>query len=224
MTGAGAVSGGHRRTAGLAAECPGGAGSEAERVADLLHQLRVGGAAGEDGLGEALGWDRPELAGVLSGASSAGLIVWTPQISAWRLTAAGRVRVAEALRVERCDEAASRSARGVLQSLDEENARVLEACTAWQLCSGQDAVGGTAVVDTLDAARRRVDGQLRLWSASAARASRYRSRLSRALRRARAGDGAWIAGPRVDCFHGVWFQLHEDLLATLGLTRGAEPE
>jgi hypothetical protein len=37
-----------------------------------------------------------------------------------------------------------------------------------------------------------------------------------------AGDRPWVDGSDRDSCHTVWFQLHEDLLATLGLRRGDE--
>ena len=52
----------------------------------------------------------------------------------------------------------------------------------------------------------------------------YRSRLSRALAQARAGDGRFVASPRVDSYHGIWFELHEDLIGLAGRTREAEVE
>jgi len=36
------------------------------------------------------------------------------------------------------------------------------------------------------------------------------------------GDGEWFTKPTVDSYHTVWFELHENLLATLGIERGAE--
>ena len=47
-------------------------------------------------------------------------------------------------------------------------------------------------------------------------------RLARALERARAGDGKYVASPRVDSFHGAWFELHEDLIVLAGRTRADE--
>jgi hypothetical protein len=38
----------------------------------------------------------------------------------------------------------------------------------------------------------------------------------------RAGEGDWFTSPLVDSYHTVWFELHEDLLATLGLERAEE--
>jgi hypothetical protein len=50
----------------------------------------------------------------------------------------------------------------------------------------------------------------------------YGPRLGHAVERVRAGDGAWFTAPAIPSYHTVWFELHEDLLATLGLDRAAE--
>ena len=64
------------------------------------------------------------------------------------------------------------------------------------------------------------------WLVDAARASArfatYRVRLAAALEAARGGDGRFVASPRVDSFHGVWFELHEDLIVLAGRTRAEE--
>ena len=38
------------------------------------------------------------------------------------------------------------------------------------------------------------------------------------------GEPAWVTRPRVDSCHTVWMELHEDLLATLGIDRGDETD
>jgi hypothetical protein len=50
----------------------------------------------------------------------------------------------------------------------------------------------------------------------------YRVRLDRAIEAARAGDGRYVASPRVDSYHGIWFELHEDLIQLAGRTRADE--
>jgi hypothetical protein len=47
--------------------------------------------------------------------------------------------------------------------------------------------------------------------------------LAHALERTRAGDADWFTKPTIDSYHTVWFELHENLLATLGIERGTEP-
>jgi pyruvate,orthophosphate dikinase len=50
----------------------------------------------------------------------------------------------------------------------------------------------------------------------------YGARLTRALEAAGRGDGSYVASPRVDSYHGIWFELHEDLIQLAGRTRDEE--
>jgi pyruvate,orthophosphate dikinase len=52
--------------------------------------------------------------------------------------------------------------------------------------------------------------------------SAYGVRLGRAIERAGAGDPRFVASPRVDSYHGVWFELHEDLIQLAGRSRADE--
>jgi hypothetical protein len=51
------------------------------------------------------------------------------------------------------------------------------------------------------------------------RLSRYLERLEFAYDRILAGEIDWVSGVRIDSYHTVWFELHEDLLRILGRTR-----
>ena len=104
--------------------------------------------------------------------------------------------------------------------------------TAWQLRDADarvindhtDPDYDAAVLDRLGA----IDADAQTWFTNAEAGPRrlddYRSRLSRALAQARAGDGRFVASPRVDSYHGIWFELHEDLIGLAGRTREAEVE
>ncbi len=59
-----------------------------------------------------------------------------------------------------------------------------------------------------------VDGLPRLGS--------YGSRLRRAAEHVVDGDTSYLASPRVDSYHTVWFELHEDLIHLAGRTREEE--
>ena len=50
----------------------------------------------------------------------------------------------------------------------------------------------------------------------------YPARYLAALARVDTGERRWVDSPEVDSCHTVWIQLHEDLLATLGIARGAD--
>lgn len=66
------------------------------------------------------------------------------------------------------------------------------------------------LVDRLTAVLTRFDG--------------YDTRFSAALTRARAGHTAWVDRTDIDSCHRVWFELHEDLVATLGMDRRVTSE
>jgi pyruvate,orthophosphate dikinase len=40
--------------------------------------------------------------------------------------------------------------------------------------------------------------------------------------RVEAGERDWFTKPLIDSYHTVWFELHEDLLSTLGKERASE--
>jgi len=50
----------------------------------------------------------------------------------------------------------------------------------------------------------------------------YRARLARAAQFVAEADHLYIASPRVDSYHGVWFELHEDMIRLAGRTREDE--
>ena len=56
-------------------------------------------------------------------------------------------------------------------------------------------------------------------AAHAPRFAPYAGRLGAALAAVHGGDARYVANPRVDSLHQIWFELHEDLLATLGRSR-----
>ncbi len=112
------------------------------------------------------------------------------------------------------------------------NQRFLELCTRWQL--RQDEHGETAVNDHTDpdydaaaiadlAEIHREAAPLMSDLAEALdRYRRYEPLLTTALRRVRAGEVDYFTKPMIPSYHTVWFELHEDLLATLGIERSSE--
>ena len=50
----------------------------------------------------------------------------------------------------------------------------------------------------------------------------YGPRLAAARARVEAGEMEWLTKPLIDSYHTVWFELHEDLLCTLGIDRSKE--
>ena len=105
-----------------------------------------------------------------------------------------------------------------------------ETVTAWQLRDVEaqvlndhsDAAYDQAVLDRLATLHGDAITWLTPHEQGCPRLADYRLRLSRALDQALAGDQRFVASPRVDSYHGIWFELHEDLIQLAGRTREDE--
>ncbi|NAZ78297.1 hypothetical protein GTQ99_23235 [Kineococcus sp. T13] len=101
------------------------------------------------------------------------------------------------------------------------NDAVAAACTAWQLAElgiGEHPPTLAATIAALQAPATALAGVEHRLTAHLERFTGYHRRFAAALARAGA-EPAWITGTDRDSCHRVWFELHEDLIATLGLTR-----
>ena len=110
------------------------------------------------------------------------------------------------------------------------NGRFLQAVTDWQmrpmpgdpLASNDhtDFRWDDRVIERLLAVGRRLRPVCDDLSGVLARFDGYSDRYATAAERVEAGQTRWVDAIDVDSCHLVWMQLHEDLLATLGLQRG----
>jgi hypothetical protein len=198
----------------------------------VLHGLRLKGFAEAVVVSTLWGLDEAEVAAELKGLAADGLVRRREgRISGWTLTPEGRAEDAALLAAE-VDAAGVRPViTSAYRHFLDRNPELLEVCTAWQLKSsdeGQlvndhtDAAYDRAVIGRLARVHERVQPVLAELRGALGRFERYPARLAHAEERVRAGETAWFTKPLIDSYHTVWFELHEDLLATLGLQRGAE--
>jgi hypothetical protein len=196
----------------------------------VLHTLRCIGFANLSRVSEATAMPGPDVESELIDLAVARLVTRTPgEFGGWGLTAAGRA--ADAQRI--ADELDATGARATVAAVYEDflvlNPELLDLCTAWQLRPVDGAVTpndhsdpayDTRILDLFtDFDRRAADVCDRL-SAAVPRFRRYRDRLGHALARAKAGELQYLTDGFAS-YHIVWFQLHEDLLATLGIPRNS---
>jgi hypothetical protein len=199
-----------------------------------MHGLRLKGFAEADGVGEAVGVAGAEAKPVLDQLVTEGLASYRDgKLSGFTLTKLGREQHAVLLSAE-LDAAGARAAvqdsyRRFLQL----NTDLLTICTAWQL---RDVDGESVINDHADAAHDAgVIGRLGSLHAQVEpicddlgdaleRFGGYRPRLSFAMDQIRTGDTDWFTKPMIPSYHTVWFEMHEDLLSTLGIERGSEGE
>ena len=51
------------------------------------------------------------------------------------------------------------------------------------------------------------------------RFAHYRTQLLSAVQNAENGKSEWVSSPKLESYHTLWFELHEDLLRMLGRRR-----
>jgi hypothetical protein len=199
-------------------------------VTDLLvlHTLRCLGFTDLDRVAGAGGLTSSETESRLIDLAVDGLVTRTQgAFGGWGLTEAGKTEDARLVAAE-LDAAGARDAvTGAFETFLVLNPELLDLCTAWHM---RPVDGVTEVNDHTDTAydgrvlARFVDLDHRAstvctaLTAALPRFGRYRSRLTAALDLARAGEREHLADTTTS-YHNVWFQLHEDLLVTLGIPR-----
>jgi len=109
--------------------------------------------------------------------------------------------------------------------------RMKETVTAWQMRDVDgtqtfndhaDAAYDAKVLDDLVALHTDASAWLQPLISGLPRLAAYHERLARAAATAAGGDGRYVASPRVDSYHGAWFELHEDLILLAGRNRADE--
>ena len=142
-----------------------------------------------------------------------------------RLSASGKLAATQLFAADRASVGDDRAAQ-LLEQFHELDGRMKALVTAWQV---RDVGGEQVLNDHTDAAYdERILGDLAALHGdtvtflepltSMRRFAVYSARLSRALDAART-DQRYVASPRVDSYHSVWFELHEDLIRLAGKKR-----
>ncbi len=154
----------------------------------------------------------------------------TTVAGAYRLTESGKARAEQLLAADReaWGEDAADAALDDFLALDH---RMKDTVTAWQLrpTDGDavindhgDPTYDRGVLARLAALHDDAAAWLAPLAAACGRLEGYEVRLARAIGHALDGDDRYVASPRVDSYHGIWFELHEDLIGLAGRTREGE--
>ena len=200
----------------------------------VMHGLRLKGFAEAASVGEAVGVAEAEAKPILDQLVTDGFAAYRDgKLSGFSLTKPGREEHARLLSAE-LDGA---DARSVIEASYREflllNTHLLTICTEWQLrdVNGESAVNDHsdpaydgAVIEKLADLHAEVAPICNDLAAALHRFGGYGPRLAHALDRVRSGDTDWFTKPMIASYHTVWFELHEDLLCTLGIERGSEGE
>ncbi|GGO71925.1 transcriptional regulator [Nonomuraea cavernae] len=199
----------------------------------VLHAVRVLGFADTPVAAQRYGLDAAETEELLRDAEARGWVSYTAfaGTAGWSLTERGRAENERLLATELARVGGADEVRDVHREFLPLNALLLRACTDWQLrpTAGdrltandhRDPAWDARVLRELGDISRALTPLADRLGSVLTRLRGYDTRFAAALARARAGENAWVDRTDVDSCHRVWFQLHEDLIATLGLDRHA---
>ncbi|HKY49835.1 MAG TPA: MarR family transcriptional regulator [Candidatus Limnocylindria bacterium] len=186
----------------------------------LLQALRLKGRLSEDMAARLAGagaWTR------LAALAQAGLVTMAP-VGA-RLAAPGRERLACLIETERSGVDGAALRQLYEERFDNVNHALKAVVTSWQVKpSGTandhaDAAYDAAVIARLATVHAEARPVLEEVAWLVPRLAPYPDRLAYALAQVQAGDAAYLTHPLRESYHQLWFELHEELLALLGLQR-----
>jgi len=201
-------------------------------VSLVLHSLRLRSPATAEQVADRFDLDRDDVRDALASAEATG---WAQhrdgRFGGWVLTTSGRHHGERLLSEELAAASVSADVTDAYRRFRGLNPELLAVCSAWQVIdvdgvlvpnphddSGRDA----EVMDRLASLHGRVEIVTAMLSRSLERFGGYGHRLDSAFDRVMTGDTDWLTRPGIDSYHTVWFELHEDLLATLGRNRADE--
>ncbi|HVH93712.1 MAG: transcriptional regulator [Nocardioidaceae bacterium] len=200
----------------------------------ILHALRLLGFAETSRVASRFKLDRGDVEENLLDFEAHGWVTRSEFAGSrgWSLTERGREENGRRL-AEELDGCAARSTVLAVHSrFVPLNARFQEAVTRWQIRPlPGDSMGvndhtdfrwDDRVIDTLRSVGARLSPLQFELATALTRFQGYAQRYNAAMTRVARGENRWVDGLGIDSCHVVWMQLHEDLLASLGLERGDE--
>jgi len=212
-------------TGDQAGNAPDGGTANAE---SMIRLLSIKGFATPDATAAALDTTEEDASALLDRMTADGLISMMGTM--FSLSDDGKAVAAEFLAADREEWGAERASAG-LEGFIPLDQRMKVIVTAWQM---MEVDGAPVLNDHTDAdydaailadlAALHVDASA--WLADLhdelPRLASYSARLGRAVDLVESGDHNYIASPRLDSYHNVWFELHEDLILLAGRTREDE--
>jgi hypothetical protein len=202
----------------------------AERLL-TLHGLRLSGLAPADRLAGRCSLAPEVVDGLLAAAGDQGLVRHRDRpMTGWILTPAGRRADARLL----ADELRSTGVRPAVEAAYADIRRLSPTMARirgdWETRDPAqygrndhtDAAHDAAVVARLVELHAETAPVCVRLAAALDRFAGYRPRFAAALTRVQANEVDWLTHPLIDSYHTVWFELHEDLLSTLGVERSKE--
>ena len=199
-----------------------------------LHGVRLLGFADTRQIASRFGLDRGEVEENLLDFEAFGWVTWSEFAGSagWSVTDRGRAENERRLAAELDASGARSTVVEVHSRFLPLNARFQDAVTRWQIRplpgdpmasnDHTDFRWDDRVIESLRSLGLRLIPLETDLVNALARFEGYAERYHAAVARVLGGENRWVDGLGVDSCHAVWMQLHEDLLASIGLDRGDE--
>ena len=191
-----------------------------------LHGLAVKKAGTPAAVADVLGEDPERVESALRCATEAGRALEAK--GTFMATPAGRdwllERYPEAFTAFRASDEATKAC----ERFERINRELLRLFTEWQMMpvanetvpnDHSDQAYDDRIIDRLGTLHERASRPLQELFALEPRLGEYVRRLDAAYDKVLAGEHDYVSGAKVDSYHTVWFELHEDLLRMLGRER-----
>ena len=191
-----------------------------------VHGLAVRKAAGPAAVADLLGADEAEVTTALEAAVAGGLVAGAR--GTYMVAPAGQTWLAEQYPVRYAAAREDGALTAAYERFEKVNTDLLALFTDWQTVptgttrvpnDHHDKDYDRRIIDRLGDLHERAERVVGRCAEAQPRLGRYLERLEAAYDRVLAGDIDWVSGVRIDSYHTVWFELHEDLLRMLGRTR-----
>lgn len=203
--------------------------ADAELLA--LHGLAVKKAGSPAAVAVVLGTEEAGIESALEAAVAAGRAAGAK--GTFMVAPAGREWLDEQYPAAFAEFRADPEASEAYERFERINRELLSLFTDWQMMPSaggervpndhSDADYDNGVIDRLGAQHERAEKVLDRFAALEPRLGIYKQRLDDAYDKVLAGEVDWVSGARIDSYHTVWFELHEDLLRMLGREREEAP-
>jgi len=192
----------------------------------VLHGLAIKKHASAESVAELIGLDPARVSALLAESVTRGRV----------LQAQGRYSLAPMARVTLdglysrfCSELRGRAEFVRLyEDFETVNAVLKALVTDWQVTTiagarvandHSDADYDARIIDRLGDLHERAEPMFKRLSSHLPRLSIYAAKLQSALEKAEDGAIEWVSDARIESYHTLWFELHEDLLRLLGRAR-----
>jgi pyruvate,orthophosphate dikinase len=195
---------------------------------DVVRALLIKGLVPPEGMAIALSSSAEQVRPFLDGLVASGLV--EVSAGAFRLTGEGKLKALDVFASDRERAGGEAACVAALDRFLVLDATMKNLVTAWQIrdVANQvfndhtDAAYDTSILEQLGALHIGVVDVLNPLGTTLWRMACYRDRLEHALANARNGDQRFVSAVRVDSYHNVWFELHEDLIRLSGRRRSDE--